>query len=188
MVEKRGLKRKDWEKYVDLKDKWICTCVCVCVCVCGGIAPRILDFGTNGDEWSASRYRYPFDRWAGGPQSRSERWGEEKNSLLCPCRESNRGSPVRSLVTILTELPWLPIFGPNRDETGTWWFEQHQGGEGEDITLRAKHMSTVSRTVLQDDKEVDDEDGRWMELAQDRAQWQALELAVLNLLVLLPQC
>jgi len=31
-------------------------------------------------------------------------------------------------------------------------------------------MSTVSRTVLQDDKEVDDEDGRWMELAQDRAQ------------------
>ena len=30
------------------------------------------------------------------------------------------------------------------------------------------------------------EDGRWMELAQDRVQWQALALAVLNLLVLLP--
>jgi hypothetical protein len=30
------------------------------------------------------------------------------------------------------------------------------------------------------------EDGRWMELAQDRVQWRALVLAVLNLLVLLP--
>ena len=31
------------------------------------------------------------------------------------------------------------------------------------------------------------EDGSWMELAQDRVQWQALVLAVLNLLVLLPE-
>jgi hypothetical protein len=31
------------------------------------------------------------------------------------------------------------------------------------------------------------EDGRWMELAQDCVQWQALVLAVLNLQVLLPQ-
>jgi hypothetical protein len=31
------------------------------------------------------------------------------------------------------------------------------------------------------------EDGRWMELAEDRVQWQALLLAVLNLLVLLPE-
>jgi hypothetical protein len=31
-------------------------------------------------------------------------------------------------------------------------------------------------------------DGRWMELAQDRVQWQALVLAVLKLRVLLPQC
>jgi hypothetical protein len=30
------------------------------------------------------------------------------------------------------------------------------------------------------------EDGRWMELAQDRVQWRALVLAVLNLQVLLP--
>ena len=30
-------------------------------------------------------------------------------------------------------------------------------------------------------------DGRWIELAQDRAQCQALVLAVLNLLVLLPE-
>jgi uncharacterized integral membrane protein len=32
------------------------------------------------------------------------------------------------------------------------------------------------------------EDDRCMELAQVRGQWQALVLAVLNLLVLLPQC
>jgi hypothetical protein len=31
------------------------------------------------------------------------------------------------------------------------------------------------------------EDGRWMELAQDHVQWQALVLAVLNLRVLLPE-
>jgi hypothetical protein len=31
------------------------------------------------------------------------------------------------------------------------------------------------------------EDGRWMELAQDRVQWRALVLAVLNLGVLLPE-
>jgi hypothetical protein len=31
------------------------------------------------------------------------------------------------------------------------------------------------------------DDGRWMELAQDRVQWRALVLAVLNLLVLLPE-
>jgi hypothetical protein len=31
------------------------------------------------------------------------------------------------------------------------------------------------------------EDGRWMELAQDHVQWQALVLVVLNLQVLLPQ-
>ena len=34
--------------------------------------------------------------------------------------------------------------------------------------------------------EIGCEDGRWMELAQDRVQWQALVLAVLNLPVLLP--
>jgi len=35
--------------------------------------------------------------------------------------------------------------------------------------------------------EIGCEDGRWMELAQDRVQWQALVLAVLKLLVLLPE-
>jgi hypothetical protein len=36
-------------------------------------------------------------------------------------------------------------------------------------------------------REMSCEDGRWMELAQDRAQWRALVLAVLNLRVLLPE-
>jgi hypothetical protein len=36
-------------------------------------------------------------------------------------------------------------------------------------------------------REIYCEDGRWMELAQDRVQWQALVLAVLNLRILLPE-
>ena len=36
-------------------------------------------------------------------------------------------------------------------------------------------------------REIGCEDGRWIELAQDRVQWQALVLVVLNLLVLLPE-
>jgi hypothetical protein len=36
-------------------------------------------------------------------------------------------------------------------------------------------------------REICCEDGRWMELAQDLVQWQALVLAVLNLRVLLPE-
>jgi hypothetical protein len=36
--------------------------------------------------------------------------------------------------------------------------------------------------------EIGYEDGRWMELAQDRVQWRALVLAVLNLGFLLPVC
>jgi len=36
-------------------------------------------------------------------------------------------------------------------------------------------------------REIGCEDGRWMELAQDRVQWWALVLAVLNLRVLLPE-
>jgi hypothetical protein len=36
-------------------------------------------------------------------------------------------------------------------------------------------------------REIGCEDGRWMELAQNRVQWRALVLAVLNLRVLLPE-
>jgi hypothetical protein len=38
-----------------------------------------------------------------------------------------------------------------------------------------------------DVRETGYEDGRWMELAEDRVQWQALLLAVLNLRVLLSE-
>jgi len=38
-----------------------------------------------------------------------------------------------------------------------------------------------------DRMEIGCEDGRWMELAQDRVQWWALVLAVLNICVLLPE-
>jgi hypothetical protein len=40
--------------------------------------------------------RYLFDKRLGGPQSRSGRGGEEKNS--CPSRESNPDRPARILV------------------------------------------------------------------------------------------
>jgi hypothetical protein len=36
-------------------------------------------------------------------------------------------------------------------------------------------------------REICCEDGRWMKLAHDSVQWQALVLAVLNLRVLLPE-
>jgi hypothetical protein len=36
-------------------------------------------------------------------------------------------------------------------------------------------------------REMGCEDGRWMDLAQDRVQWRPLVLAVLNLRVLLPE-
>jgi hypothetical protein len=37
-------------------------------------------------------------------------------------------------------------------------------------------------------REMGSEDGKLVELVQGRVQWQALVLAVLNVLVLLPQC
>jgi len=40
----------------------------------------------------------------GQPQRRSDRGGEEKKSLRCPCRELNPGRPDRRLVTTLTDL------------------------------------------------------------------------------------
>jgi hypothetical protein len=50
---------------------------------------------------------YTVDRRFGGPQSRSGCGGEEK-SHCCLCRQLNRGRPVRSLVTALTQLSLQP--------------------------------------------------------------------------------
>ena len=55
------------------------------------------------------------------------------------------------------------------------------GVEPPDSATRQLLISTM------DLREIGCGDGRWMELAQDRVQWQALVLAVLNLLVLLPE-
>jgi len=44
------------------------------------------------------------ERWADEPQSRSGRGVEEKKYLYFPCWHLNHGRPVRSLVTILTEV------------------------------------------------------------------------------------
>jgi hypothetical protein len=41
--------------------------------------------------------------------------------------------------------------------------------------------------VLKETGSGPNKDGRWIELAQDRVQWQVLILAVLKLLVLLPE-
>jgi hypothetical protein len=55
----------------------------------GGIAPRILDLGLDGGEWSVSRpgrftprERAPGIHWIGGWVGSSGHGGEEKNSQL----------------------------------------------------------------------------------------------------------
>jgi len=67
-------------------------------------------------EWSASGYgrftpgeRAPALLWIGGwVGTRADLDAVAKRKSLCPCREPNSGRPVRSPVTILTELPRLP--------------------------------------------------------------------------------
>ena len=72
----------------------------------GGIAPLILNLGITGEgEWLSSHVglftsglRYPVNRSLGGPQSRSGRFGEEKN--LLPVRgiePRSLGRPALSL-------------------------------------------------------------------------------------------
>jgi hypothetical protein len=53
----------------------------------GGTAPRIINLGTR--QWWVVTFtpRYTFDRRLGGPQSRSERGGEERKSLPLPGME-----------------------------------------------------------------------------------------------------
>jgi hypothetical protein len=53
-------------------------------------------------------------------------------------------------------------------------------------TVEPSGSATTVLVSKMDLSEIGCEVGRWMELAQDRVQWQALVLAVLNLLVLLP--
>jgi hypothetical protein len=81
----------------------------------GGIVPRILDLGTRW-RWVVSFTSrplypqgkspwYPLDRRLGGPQSRSGRGGEEKNSQTPSGIEPlNPDRPAHSLVVIPTDL------------------------------------------------------------------------------------
>jgi hypothetical protein len=66
-----------------------------------------------------------------------------------------------------------------------------QGHEGSEVRTLVRNLLLGSRgrwenIINVDLREICCEDGRWMELAQDPVQWQALVLAVLNLRVLLP--
>jgi hypothetical protein len=85
------------------------------------IAPRILDLGTRW-RWVVSftprplypqgkSPRYPLDRRLGGPQSRSGRSGEEKNSKPLPGLEPPVIQPVVQLYTAeLSQLPSTVVF------------------------------------------------------------------------------
>jgi hypothetical protein len=81
----------------------------------GGIAPRILDRGTNGGKWSAScpGSFTPGETalgtlWIGGwVGPRASLNAVEKRKISSPYRESNLGRPGRSIVSTFTELPWL---------------------------------------------------------------------------------
>jgi hypothetical protein len=73
----------------------------------GGITPHFLHLGTRW-RWVVSftlRLLYPQDGRLGGPQSRSGRGGEEKNSQLLPGLEHLIIQTVDQRYT--TELSWL---------------------------------------------------------------------------------
>jgi hypothetical protein len=73
----------------------------------------------DGGEWSASRpgrftpggksLRYPLERRLDGPQSWSERYGDERNLLTLPgIKPWSLAHPARSLVTTLADISRLP--------------------------------------------------------------------------------
>jgi hypothetical protein len=73
------------------------------------MAPPFLTSALNGDEWSASRQcrfypgepgsRHPLDTGLGGPQSRSETYGEQKNPLALlriePSKQDTEGNVTK---------------------------------------------------------------------------------------------
>jgi hypothetical protein len=100
-----------------------------------GITPPILNLGIR---WSTvfgftprllyprrKRRRYPLDRKLDGPHSWPGRGGEEKSP--CPYRESNPSLPARFLVTILTELPRLPIWYRSKFNVDSDWLDSTSG-------------------------------------------------------------
>jgi hypothetical protein len=86
--------------------------------------------------------RFPLDRRLCGPRSRSGRGGEEvKNPIRH--RETKPGHPARSLVAILTELPWLYEYSNSsliKSVEGCWmliWSEVKK-------TKASHHLDTFS--------------------------------------------
>jgi hypothetical protein len=88
----------------------------------GGIAPLFSTSALDGGGWVVSftpltllprwhSRHYPLERRLGEPQTRSGRYGDEKNPLTLPEIEPRLlGRSVRSLVSIPTELYWLRIY------------------------------------------------------------------------------
>jgi hypothetical protein len=82
--------------------------------------------------------RYLLDMRLSEPQSRSWHGGEEKNSLLCPCQESNPDRTVRTLVTILTALP-LSRIEP--------WSSSPYSGNYTDCTAPVRNRTLIVQSV-----------------------------------------
>jgi hypothetical protein len=97
---------------------------------------------------------YPLDGRLGGPQSRSGRGGEEKNSQPPPGIESyNPKRPDRSLVTIPSELTRLSDVGIDENN--------------------------IKKCTLK----IGCENVDWIRLGQGRLQWRALVKTLMKLLL-----
>jgi hypothetical protein len=86
---------------------------------------RVVRFKTRSLYFRVKSLHFQIDRGLVGAQSRTGCGGEEKNFHHCPCRELNPGRPTRSLVTTLSELPWLwgmqsRKWGILEDSTRNW--------------------------------------------------------------------
>jgi hypothetical protein len=68
-----------------------------------------------------------------------------------------------------------------------WHTIVHSGSLPADLPITFGFCYQSQLISEMDLKETGCENGKWIELAQDRVQWRALVLAVLNLRVLLPE-
>jgi hypothetical protein len=90
-----------------------------------GIAPRILNLGARGNEWSTSdsgrftpekEHRYPLHTRLDGPQSRSWHFEKEKNLLPLSAFFRTPGHPACSLVAIPSTHPRIPNMKKSRNK------------------------------------------------------------------------
>jgi hypothetical protein len=95
---------------------------------CGGIVPPFLTSALDADRWSVSRFgrfshRYPLDKRLGGPQSRSERSGREKNVLLLSGIKPRQST--RRFVATPTQLLRALFMERNTQKTGEQVAHKH---------------------------------------------------------------